>query len=61
MKANGLNPFSQAFLYNTSCLSKTTYNFELIYINEKTINILNLIQNSLIRYFLKSQVTCQIY
>jgi hypothetical protein len=53
MKPNGLNPFLQAFLYNTFCLSKTTYSIEKMNINEKTINILNLMQNSLIRYILR--------
>jgi hypothetical protein len=49
MKPNGL----KAFLYNTFCLSKTTYSIELMNINEKTINILNVMQNSLIRYMLR--------
>jgi hypothetical protein len=53
MKPNGLNPFLQAFLYNTFCLTKTTYSIELMNINEKTVNLLNVMQNSLIRYMLR--------
>jgi hypothetical protein len=53
IKPNRLNPFLQAFLYNKFCLSKTTYGIELMDIIEKTINILNKMQNSLIWYMLK--------
>jgi hypothetical protein len=59
MKPNGLNPFLQAFLYNTFCLSKTTYSIELMNINKKTINMLNVMQNGLIRYMLKLHKSCQ--
>ena len=58
MKTNGLNPFLQGFLYNTFCLSKTVYSIELMNINEKTVNILNVMQNGLIRYMLSLHKSC---
>ena len=58
MKPNGLNPFLQAFLYNTFCLSKSTYSIELMNINEKSLNILNVMQNGIVRYLLKLNKTC---
>ena len=58
MKPNGLNPFLRAFLYNSLCQSKTTYSIELMNINEKTVNVLNVMQNSLIRYMLRLHKSC---
>ncbi len=52
MKYNGLNPFTQSFIYKTFCLSKFTYAIELISINSTTIKKLNIMQNSLIRLVL---------
>jgi hypothetical protein len=43
MKPNGLNPFYQAFLYNTFCLSNSTCCLELMNLEEKTINLMNVI------------------
>ena len=54
MKPNGLNPFLQ----ETLCLSKTVYSIELMNINEKTVNILNVMQNGLIRYMLGLHKSC---
>jgi hypothetical protein len=53
MKPGGLNPFLQAFIYNTYCLSKITYGLEIMSINKKTINTMNVMQNNLIRYLLQ--------
>jgi hypothetical protein len=53
MKHGGLNPFLQAFIYNTYCLSKITYGLEIMSINKKTINTMNVMQNNLIRYLLQ--------
>jgi hypothetical protein len=50
MKPNGLNPFLQAFIFNTFCLSKFTYGIEIMNLNTKTINCLNVMQNNLLRY-----------
>ena len=58
MKPNALNPFLQAFLYNSFCMSKTTYSIGLMNINEKTVNVLNVMQNSLIRYMLRLHKSC---
>jgi len=58
MKPNGLNPFLQAFLYNTFCLSKSTYCLELMNLDEKTINLMNVMQNGLVRYMLKLHKSC---
>jgi hypothetical protein len=53
IKPGGLNPFLQAFIYNTYCLSKITYGLEIMSINKKTINTMNVMQNKLIRYLLQ--------
>ncbi len=52
MKPNGLNPYLQAFLYKTYCLSKSTYALEMMSLNLKTINELNMSQNFLVRFML---------
>jgi hypothetical protein len=52
MKPNGLNPYLQAFLYKTYCLSKSTYALEIMSLNLKTINELNMSQNFLVRFML---------
>jgi hypothetical protein len=52
MKLCGLNPFLQAFIFNTYCLSEITNGLEVMSINKKTINTMNVMQNNLIRYLL---------
>ena len=53
MKLNGLNPYLQAFLYKTYCLSKSTYALEIMSLNFKKINELNMSQNFLVRFMLR--------
>ena len=60
MKPDGLNSFLQAFLYITFCLSKSTYCLELMNLDEKTINVMNIMQNGLVRYMLKLHKSCHI-
>ena len=53
LKPGGLNLFCQSFIYNTFCLSKLTYSMEIMSVNVKTINCLNVMQNNLLRYLLQ--------
>jgi hypothetical protein len=53
MKPCGLNPFLQAFIFNTFCLSKFTYAIEIMSVSNKTINFVNVMQNNLLRYLLQ--------
>ncbi len=53
MRPNGLNPFLQAFIFNTFCLSKLTYAIEIMSIDKKTLNCMNVMQNNLLRYLLQ--------
>ena len=50
MRKDGLNPYLQAFIYKTFCVSKITYALELMTIDKKTLNDINLNQNFLIRF-----------
>ena len=58
MKPNGLNPFLQAFLFNSFCLSKLTYAIEIMSVSDKTLNNLNVMQNNLTRYLLELNKHC---
>ena len=49
-KPGGVNPFLQSYIYKAFCLSRILYGIEIMHINKKTINILNLTQNSIVRY-----------
>ena len=52
MKAGGLMPYTQAFIYKVFCLSKFLYGLEIMSLNKKTIKLLNMEQNTLIRYII---------
>ena len=49
-KPGGVNPFLQAFIYKTFCVSRILYGMEIMNINKKTLNMLNISQNNIIRY-----------
>ena len=49
-KPCGINPFLQAFVYKSYCISRMLYCFEIFNLNKKTLNYLNLNQNMIIRY-----------
>ncbi len=48
-----LTPFNQALIYNAFCLSKFTYAIEIMNVNIKTLNCMNVMQNNLLRYLLQ--------
>jgi hypothetical protein len=52
LRPYGVNPYLQSFMYKTFCLSKMLYGLEFMNINDSTLNNLNLLQNSLIKYML---------
>ena len=49
-RPGGVNPFFQAFIYKTYCISRILYGFEIMNINKKTLRSLNISQNDIIRY-----------
>ena len=49
MKYNGIHPFQMAYIYNSMCQSKGLYVIELLNISNKTQDVMNLVQNFLIR------------
>ena len=49
-KPAGINPFLQSFVYKSFCISLLLYGLEIICLNKKTINCLNMKQNNIIRY-----------
>jgi hypothetical protein len=49
-KPAGINPFLQSFVYKSFCISRLLYGLEIIGLNKKTINCLNMKQNNIIRY-----------
>jgi hypothetical protein len=51
-KPGGISPFSQSFIYKTFCLSCILYDVEIFSVNKKTINLMNISQNNLIRYMI---------
>jgi hypothetical protein len=50
LKPGGLNPFLQAFLYKTFCLSKFLYGLEIMTLNMGTLDKIDLTQNAIVRY-----------
>ena len=50
-KCGGVDPFLQAFIYKSFCLSRMLYGIEIMTLNKKTIQMLNINQNNIIRYF----------
>ena len=49
-KPGGVSPFLQSFIYKSFCISRLLYGFEILPVNKKTRNSMNLSQNNLIRY-----------
>ena len=49
-KQGGVNPFLQIFVYKSYCISRLLYGLEIINLNKKTLNILNIGQNDIVRY-----------
>jgi hypothetical protein len=49
-KPCGVSPFTQAYIYKTFCISRILYGLEIMNLNKKTINTLNLNQNNIVRY-----------
>ena len=49
-KSGGVNPFLQPSIYKTFCSWRILYGMEIMNINKKTRNILNVEQIDLIRY-----------
>lgn len=50
LKPGGLNPFLQAYLYKTFCLSKFLYGLEIMTLNMGILDKLDLTQNAIVRY-----------
>jgi hypothetical protein len=49
-RPGGINPHLQACVYKSFCLSRLLYGFEILSVNKKTLNKLNVNQNNIIRY-----------
>jgi hypothetical protein len=49
-KPCGINPFLQSQVYKSFCLSRLLYSFEILSINKKTLNVMNVNQNNIIRF-----------
>jgi hypothetical protein len=49
-RPGGINPHLQACVYKSFCLSRLLYGFEIMSVNKKTLNKLNVNQNHIIRY-----------
>jgi hypothetical protein len=49
-KPGGINPFLQAFIYKSFCISRLLYGFEILSVNKKTLLKMNVSQNNIIRY-----------
>jgi hypothetical protein len=48
--SGGVNPFLQVNVYKSFCISRLLYGFEIMFVNKKTLNILNLKQSYIFRY-----------
>ena len=46
-RPGGINPHLQAFVYKSFCLSRLLYGFEILSVNKKTLNKLNVNQNNI--------------
>ena len=49
-KPGGVNPFLQALIYKSFCISRLLYGFEIMTVNKKTLKHLNIQQNNIVRY-----------
>ncbi len=49
-KPGGVNPFLQAQIYKSFCISRLLYGFEIMFVNKKTLKFLNIQQNNIVRY-----------
>ena len=49
-KPGGINPFLQSFIYKSFCVSRLLYGLEIMSLNKKTLNSMNVSQNIIIRY-----------
>jgi hypothetical protein len=49
-KTGGVSPFLQSYIYKTFCISRILYGLEIMHLNKKTINMINLSQNTIVRY-----------
>jgi hypothetical protein len=49
-KPGGKNNFLQSFIYKSFCVSRLLYGLEIISLNKKTLNSMNISQNNIIRY-----------
>ena len=49
-RPGGINPFLQARVYKSFCISRMLYGLEIMTINKKTLKSLNISQNDIIRY-----------
>jgi hypothetical protein len=46
----GVNTFLQIFVYKSYCISRLLYGLEILNLNKKTLNILNIGQNDIVKY-----------
>ena len=46
----GVNPFLQARVYKSFCISRILYGIEILNINKKTLKSMNVAQNDIVRY-----------
>ena len=49
-KPGGVNPYLQANVYKPFCISRLLYGLEIMNISKKTLGIMNVMQNDIIRY-----------
>jgi hypothetical protein len=49
-KQGGVNPFLQIFVDKSFCISRILYGLEIMNLNKKTLNTLNIAQNDIVRY-----------
>ena len=52
LNPNGLNPFLQAYIYKTFCLSKFLYGIEIMSLNKATVTKININKNFMIKSML---------
>ena len=58
LNPNGLNPFLQAYIYKTFCLSKFLYGIEIMSLNKATVTKININQNIMIKSMLGISKYC---
>ena len=49
-KQGGVNPFLQIFVYKSFCISRILYGLEIMNLNKKTLKLINIGQNDIVRY-----------